>query len=130
MSKNWFNSVDCNMSVYCTHSESQKKMLSSNIHKKLDVISSSSASPSDLGRQGRESAKIQVNTHSPSPCRQATEDTSVGLLSPLRWHCILEGCAQIPIQEWLLCLCCGPSSPVGVFDYFFKCIWTITADYP
>lgn len=116
------------MSVSCTHSESQKKLLSSNVNRRFDSISSSNDAPSDLARQGRESVKIQVNTPSLHP--QAAKATSVRLQSSRRWPCIPQGCAQIPIQEWLLCLCCGPSSPVGVFDYFFKCIWTITADYP
>lgn len=47
-------------------------------------MSSATAAPSDLGGQGRESVKIQVNTRSPSLHPQATKDTSVGLLSPLR----------------------------------------------
>lgn len=35
-----------------------------------------------------------------------------------------------PIPKSVLFLCFGLSSPVGVFDYFFKWIWIITADYP
>lgn len=55
---------------------------------------------------------------------------SVGLLPFLRYPCIPEHCDQKPIPKSLLFLCCGPSSPVGVFDYFFKWIWIITADCP
>lgn len=66
-SENGFKSVDFNMSVSCTHSESQKKLLSSSVHRKFDMISSSNAAPSDLGRQGRESVKVQVNTLSLPP---------------------------------------------------------------
>lgn len=74
MSENCFNSVDLTMSVYSTCSESQKKMLSSSVHRKFDTISSSSAAPSDLGRQA---VKIQVNTRSPLLHPQATKDTAV-----------------------------------------------------
>lgn len=63
--------------VYCAFSESQKKMLSSSVRRKFDMISSSSAAPSDLDRQGRESVKMQVNTRSPSLHSQATKDTSM-----------------------------------------------------
>lgn len=80
MSENWFKCVDFNTSVSCTHSESQKKLLSSNVSRRFDSISSSNAAPSDLARQGRESVKIQVNTPSLRP--QATKATSVRLRSP------------------------------------------------
>lgn len=124
-------------------SESQKKVAASSSQKKFDMISS--AVRSALGRLGKESVTVEVSTHSDflhvwffctghdqKMCMFVTLSPwrSVGLLPFPRCPCIPERCAQTHIPKSLLCLCCGPSSPVGVFDYFFKWIWIITADCP
>lgn len=123
----------------CVFSDSQKKKAASSSLRRFDMISS--AVRSAFGRLGKESVKVEVNAHSPSLRvwffwtvwnreMRVSPLRSVGSLAFPRCPCIPERCAQTPIPESLLCLCCGPSSPVGVFDYFFKWIWTITADCP
>lgn len=105
--------------------------------KKFDMISS--AVRSALARLGKESVTLEVNTHSHSlniwffctgQDREMCMLLTVVLFQEFGVVTFSQRCAQTLIPKSLLCLCRGLSSPVGVFDYFFKWIWIITADCP
>lgn len=128
-------------------SESQRKKLMSSSQKKPGL--SSSPVRSALSRLDKESATLEViDTHlhfmnmwfsCTKPGRNVLmavipfeEYKVIMFLSHLtpRCPCIPDYRATNTNTKSLLCLCCGPSSPVGAFDYFFKWIWIITADCP
>lgn len=105
----------------------------------------SSAVRSAFGKLGKESVTVEVNTQSRSLniwlfCTgQDREMCMLVTVVPFE-ECGVVTFSQVLQHPRALCpnthpkvtavLCCGPSSPVGVFDYFFKWIWIITADCP